>query len=78
MKFAQVITVPHTLSSLKNAQEDEEALANICEVKLGANQPAQCMSARFVDPNGETLFCYFGRRIYVKGMEPPVRSADIN
>lgn len=62
MKQATVIKVPYTLNDLKKPQDIEE-LERICVENLGPNQSAQCISARFVDPQGKTLLAYFGNRI---------------
>ena len=78
LEFAQVIRVPYTLSELENVtREQERELEKICDTELGSSEAeaAQCMSARFIDSDGETLFCYFGRRIIFKGMSAPVSSA---
>lgn len=75
LEFAQIIRVPYTLSGLQNVtQEQERELENICNTELGSSQAAQCMSARFIDSDGKTLFCYFSRRITFEGMSAPVRS----
>jgi len=72
MTFAQVIRVPTTLDKLKSAPVDKAALEQICDVDLGPNQPAQCMSAQFVAEDGEPLLLYFGRRVVQEGRKPPV------
>jgi len=75
LKFGQVIRVPHTLKSLSKGTKAEklERLETICDQL--ATQPAQCVSAQFVDTEGEPLFFYFGRRGVVAGEGPPVRPA---
>lgn len=74
VEFAQVIEVPTTLAKLKadSAKANKEDLELICNTVLGPNQPAQCISAKFVAEDGETLLLYFGRRIVQKGRKPPV------
>lgn len=72
MEWAQVIRVPTTLEKLKETAVDMEELDQICSVDLGSNKPAQCLSARFVGEDGETLLLYFGRRIVTKDATPPV------
>ncbi|KAF8867895.1 hypothetical protein CPB84DRAFT_1810481, partial [Gymnopilus junonius] len=62
LKQATVINVPCTLEELKKPQ-DEKRLERICVEELGPNRSAQCISARFVDPNGQTILAYFGNRI---------------
>lgn len=62
MQQATVIQVLDTLDDLKKSQ-DIEKLEKICAEDLGPKQSAQCMSARFVDPQGKTLLVYFGNRI---------------
>jgi hypothetical protein len=75
LNFAQAIRVPYTLKSLKQGEKTGklESLEAICDQL--ATQPAQCVSARFLDPQGEPLFCYFGRRGVVAGKGPPVNPA---
>jgi hypothetical protein len=75
LNFAQAIRVPYTLKSLKQGEKTEklERLEAICDQL--ATQPAQCISARFLDPQGEPLFFYLGRRGVVAGKGPPVSPA---
>jgi len=72
LQFAQVIRVPHTLESLSKGTKEQklERLEPICD-QLGT-QPAQCVSAQFLDPEGEPLLYYFGRRGVVAGEGAPV------
>jgi hypothetical protein len=75
LNFAQAIRVPYTLKSLKQGEKMEklETLEAMCDQL--ATQPAQCVSARFLDPQGEPLFFYLGRRGIVAGKGPPVSPA---
>jgi DNA-binding Xre family transcriptional regulator len=75
LNFAQAIRVPYTLKSLKQGEKTEklERLEAICDQL--ATQPTQCVSARFLDPQGDPLFFYFGRRGVVAGKGPPVSPA---
>jgi len=77
LNFAQAIRVPYTLKSLKQGEKAEklEMLEEICDQLI--TQPAQCVSARFLDPQGEPLFFYFGRRGVVTGKGPPVSPATL-
>jgi hypothetical protein len=51
---------------------DKDEMEDICNNLLGPNQPAQCISARFVDSNNKTVFVYFGQRVYSPQQEAPV------
>jgi hypothetical protein len=75
LNFAQAIRVPYMLKSLKQGEKMEklETLEAICDQL--AMQPTQCVSARFLDPQGEPLFFYLGRRGIVTGKGPPVSPA---
>jgi len=72
LEFAQRIRVPYTLKSLKQGEKMRklETLEAICDEL--AIQPAQCVSATFIDPHGEPLFFYLGRRGIITGKSPPV------
>lgn len=70
MKYTQVICVPTMLDKLKKGI-DKDQLKKICTVNLGPNQPAQCLSARFVGEDGGTLFLYFGRRVISNDSDDP-------
>lgn len=73
--FVQVIRMPFTLDSLKKPlkKAEKEKLEDICDNELGPEQDAQCISAKFVDENGEPILFYFGRRIVEKeGQTKPV------
>jgi len=72
MNSVQVIRVPYTLKELKADKISKSKLEKICQSDLGPDQPAQCMSARFIGKDDETLLVYFGRRVLQEGMEPPV------
>ena len=61
-----VITLPRSLEEYgrESASEDRNTLKkydNLCKQLL--SKEAQCMSARFVDSRGKTVFVYLGRRI---------------
>lgn len=75
IKYAQVIRVPTTLRKLHEGKFDHDKLEEIC-TNL-ADQPAQCLSARFLGENEETLFVYFGRRVVTANSVPPVRFLDL-
>jgi hypothetical protein len=48
-------------------------LEDICDNELGPKQNAQCISAKFVDIDGEPILFYFGSRIIEKeGQKKPV------
>jgi hypothetical protein len=38
-------------------------MEKVCEEKLGPNVAGQCMSAQFIDSEGEPILFYFGDRI---------------
>lgn len=74
-EFVQVIRVPFKLDSLKKplTQREKEELEEICENELGPEQDAQCISAKFVDEDGEPILFYFGFRMAEKnGQKKPV------
>ena len=71
-EFAQVIRVPYTLESL-NKNLSKEVLNGICEKDLGSDQESQCVSAQFVDRDGQPILFYFGNRIITDGEGPPVK-----
>ena len=58
------------LRKLNKETFDRDELEEICTIDL-ANQPAQCLSARFVGEDEETLFVYFGRRVITKKLCAP-------
>jgi hypothetical protein len=74
IKYAQVIRVPLTLEDLNRpfSEQDKSDLEAYCANDLGPGQDSQCISARFVDQNGDPILCYFGERIVRLGDEPPV------
>jgi hypothetical protein len=68
-----VITLPRSLEeyqleSTTDYSKAKKKFDNLCEQLL--LKDSQCMSARFVDSNGKTVFVYLGRRI--KLAAPPV------
>ena len=70
----QVITLPRSLASYaadKKRSNCLKKMESICNGTL-AKKEAQCVSARFVDSEGETIFVYLGRRIKSTGV--PVSS----
>lgn len=64
------IKVPFALEDMKE-DVDIEGLESTCK-KLESVDP-QCLSARFVDKNGEPVFYYFGKRIKKTDGKPGVR-----
>ncbi|KAG5636901.1 hypothetical protein H0H81_006463 [Sphagnurus paluster] len=54
--------VPYSLQQLQERQ-DITKLNQICDKELGIDQPAQCVSALFVDKEGENILAYFGDRV---------------
>jgi hypothetical protein len=74
-EFVQVIRVPFSLGSLEEAltKEEKDELEDICDNELGPRQEAQCISAKFVDVDGEPILFYFGNRVIEKnGQTKPV------
>jgi hypothetical protein len=74
-EFVQVIRVPFTLDRLRKplTKKEKEELEEICDNELGPGQDAQCISAEFVDEEGEPILFYFGCRIVEKkGQTKPV------
>jgi len=69
---ALVITLPRSLEEYgQETSRDlktQKKFDDMCEQLL--SKDAQCMSARFVDLKGKTIFVYLGRRI--KSPTPPV------
>lgn len=68
-----VITLPRSLEeyrqeSASGDSKTKKKFDNMCEQLL--SKEAQCLSARFVDSRGKTIFVYLGRRI--KLPTPPV------
>jgi hypothetical protein len=68
-----VITLPRSLEEYQIESSTDYSKAkkkfdHLCEKLL--LKDAQCMSARFVDSKGKTIFVYLGRRI--KQAAPPV------
>lgn len=69
----QTIQIPKSFEDLvKPLPKHKQKMEKICNTTLGPNQPAQCMSAKFVDEEGETVFVYFAHRIINKNQGPPV------
>lgn len=79
--FVQVIRVPLTLERLQKplTNTKKKKLEDICNNELGPTQDAQCISAKFVDKNGEPILFYFGHRIVEKeGQKKPVCGVDLH
>jgi hypothetical protein len=58
------IQLPFTLGSLEDKpNQNQKEMEKVCQERLGANQPAQCMSASFIDSEGRPVLFYFGDRI---------------
>lgn len=75
IEFVQVIRVPFSLGSLERTltKDEKKDLEDICNNELGPDQDAQCISAKFVDIDGEPILFYFGSRIIKKeGQTKPV------
>jgi hypothetical protein len=74
-KFAQVIRVPFTLESLNETftKKEKAKLEAICDKELGPQQESQCLSAQFVDKDGQPILFYFGERLIRDGEDPPVK-----
>jgi hypothetical protein len=63
MQEVTQIKLPFTLASLGDKNQNKMEMEKRCQEKLGANQPAQCMSAEFLDSEGHPVLFYFGDRI---------------
>lgn len=73
-EFAQVIRVPFSLEQLNKTYtvQEREELEALCDKQLGPRQESQCLSAQFVDKDGQPILFYFGERIIRVGEDPPV------
>lgn len=75
-KFAQVIRVPFTLEHLNKTftAAEKNKLEAICDNELGPSQESQCISAQFIDKDGQPILFYFDERVITVGEEdPPVK-----
>ena len=73
MQEVTQIQLPFTLASLgEQANQNKKEMEKVCEESLGANQPGQCMSAEFIDSEGQPVLFYFGDRIVLRKGESRV------
>jgi hypothetical protein len=73
MQEVTKINLPFTLGSLEDKKKHSiKEMERVCQDHLGPNQPAQCMSAQFVDSEGQPVLFYFGDRIWLAEGESPV------
>jgi len=73
MQEVTKIHLPFTLGSLEDKQKHSiKEMGRVCQEDLGPNQPGQCMSAQFVDSEGQPVLFYFGDRIWLAEGESPV------
>ena len=65
LEYTPKIVLPLTLRSLRKplTKNDKIELEQKTEKLLAPSRPAQCMSAQYLDRNGEPLLYYFGRRL---------------
>lgn len=72
LQQATKIQLPLSFKELQKKHSIKE-MEEICRKELGADQPAQCMSAQFIDSNQQPVLFYFGDRVLLPRDQSGVR-----